>query len=510
MDQIYDELRAALHSIWHRRWLALGVAYVVCIAGWLVVALMPNSYESKGRIYVQLYDPVAVTMGVSSDDRQHDIDRVRDTLTSAAHLTKVVNQTRLGQGVTTAKQMEAAVLTLGKNIHVTNDQDNLFAISASSGSMALSDKENAQLAHDIVAKMIDIFHSENATSGAGDVTDTMHFLDQQLNQRQQEMTAAAQRRATFQKQHPEFNGDGMSVVQQLEQDHAEERTLDSDLAAAQSALAVINGQLAGTPQTLAGGAAPMGGAHAQLNQAMGQLSALRAKGYTDDHPDVIAMHNEIASLRAQAAAEGSGGRLAGTPNPAYATLISERAERAATLSSLQSRRAGLETDIVKLNSQQTADPAQLMQAQTVTRDFDVLKQQYDKLIQEREDLRLKGQVAITHDSTKFQVIDPATTPRTPTSPNRPLLLVMVLLAGIASGLGAAFAIGEIRATFATTAKLARATGLPVLGAISYLPSLAGKLARQRQMKHFLVASSFLGVLFIFLIAMEFFNRAAIV
>ena len=152
-----------------------------------------------------------------------------------------------------------------------------------------------------VATMIDNFHAENATGAAGEVTDTMHFLDQQLTQRQQEMGAAEQRRAAFQKQHPEFNGDGMSMAQQLQQDHAEERTLDSDLAAAQSALAVINGQLAGTPQSLAGGAAPMGGAHAQLAQAMGQLSALRAKGYTDDHPDVIAMHNEIASLRAQAA-----------------------------------------------------------------------------------------------------------------------------------------------------------------------------------------------------------------
>jgi len=30
MNNIYDDLRAALYSIWHRRWLALAVAWGVC------------------------------------------------------------------------------------------------------------------------------------------------------------------------------------------------------------------------------------------------------------------------------------------------------------------------------------------------------------------------------------------------------------------------------------------------------------------------------------------------
>ncbi len=50
MNNIYDELRAALHSIWHRRWLALAVAWGVCLVGWLIVALVPNTYESHARL----------------------------------------------------------------------------------------------------------------------------------------------------------------------------------------------------------------------------------------------------------------------------------------------------------------------------------------------------------------------------------------------------------------------------------------------------------------------------
>ncbi|HSF12813.1 MAG TPA: chain-length determining protein, partial [Erythrobacter sp.] len=51
MSEIFDELRAALWSVWHRRWIAIAVAWGVCLLGWLVIAMIPNSYESKARVY---------------------------------------------------------------------------------------------------------------------------------------------------------------------------------------------------------------------------------------------------------------------------------------------------------------------------------------------------------------------------------------------------------------------------------------------------------------------------
>ena len=59
MNAIVEELRAALWSVWNRRWLALAVAWAICLAGWLAVALFPNTYESRARIFVQLDDVLA-------------------------------------------------------------------------------------------------------------------------------------------------------------------------------------------------------------------------------------------------------------------------------------------------------------------------------------------------------------------------------------------------------------------------------------------------------------------
>jgi len=506
MDHIYEELKAALFSTWHRRWLALAVAWGVCVVGWAVVAMMPNYFESHGRIYVQLYDPIAQQMGLGGDDRQHDIERVRDTLTSAVHLAKVIHQTRLGDGITSQRQLDNAVAALAKNVRVSNQQDNLFEISATAGSLALSDRENAALARDIVEKMIDIFHAENTVGKAGEVADAGHFVDQQLAQRSQELATAEQRRAQFDAAHPELAQGGVSLVQQLEQVRNEQRALDSDIAAAQSSLAAINGQIAATPQSLSGATT---GARAALAQAEAQFAALRARGLTDDHPDIIALRNEITALRAQAVGEASSGVSAGVPNPAYAGLIAERADHQANLQALLARRTALQADAGHMAALQNANPALVAEAQSISRDYDVLKQQYDKLLQDREDLRLKGQVENAHDSVKFQVIDPPTLPRAPAAPNRQLLLIMVLVVGLAAGVGVAFAVGEFRATFATTAKLARGTGLAVLGAISLVPSAATQRARTREIKAFLAAAGALGGVFLLLMASEYLQRSTL-
>jgi uncharacterized protein involved in exopolysaccharide biosynthesis len=116
MNTIYDELRSAIFSVWHRRWLALAVAWAVCLLGWLVVAMVPNTYESRARISVQLDDALSEVTGVGVGDRKRDIERVQQTLTSAVNLEKVVRATAIGEDITTPKQMETTVLGLAKKI----------------------------------------------------------------------------------------------------------------------------------------------------------------------------------------------------------------------------------------------------------------------------------------------------------------------------------------------------------------------------------------------------------
>lgn len=498
MNNIYDELRSALHSIWHRRWLALAVAWAVCLLGWLVVAMVPNTYESNARLYVQLDDALSEVTGVGVGDRKRDIDRVQQTLTSAVNLEKVIRSTAVGAEITSPKQMEAAVLGLAKKIKVENVKDNLFEIKAQFGDGARSDAENAKIAQDITQKLIDIFREENLAGNRGEMTQSLEFMNQQLVDRQKELEAAEQKRLTFEAANPDLIQGGASALQRLETSRSELRGIDADLAAAQSALAAINGQLAGTPQTLPG-MGPQGGARGALAEAQAMLSGLRSRGLTENHPDVIAARNQVNALRGAAASEGGAG---GMPNPAFSSLQSIKAERQANVQSLMARRAAIQSDISRITGAQISNPELAAEHQRINRDYDVLKQQYDKLLQDREELRLRGQVETEHNAVKFEVIDPPTTPRAPVAPNRPLLLLAVLVVGVGAGVAAAFAIGQLRSTFATTAKLERVTGLPVLGAISQTLTDSARSLRKRRMKQFYVASAALGGIFVLLLVAE--------
>ena len=181
--------------------------------------------------------------------------------------------------------------------------------------------------------MIDIFREENLAGGRGEMTETLDFMNQQLAERQKELEAAEQRRLAFEAQHPEMVQGGASGLQRLEASRSELRGIDADLAAAQSALAAINGQLAGTPQTLAGAAGPMGGAQAALSQAQAELAGMRARGLTDNHPDVIALRTR-SPRSARRPRPKAAGVPAGCPIRPIARSNRSRAERQANVQSL--------------------------------------------------------------------------------------------------------------------------------------------------------------------------------
>ncbi len=505
MSEIFEELRTALYSVWHRRWLALAVAWGVCLLGWLVVAMIPNSYEAKARIYVDVDDVLSEQLGIAGDGRE-EIRRVRQTLASAVNLEKVIKSTRLGENITERSALETEIKNLDEKVTVTSEQDNLFEITATVGKGDLSDAENAVLARDVVQKLIDILRDEHVAGSRAQVSGAVTKINEQLEERKRELEAAEQRRLAFEAQYPDLIGGSSTLVTRLQQSRTEARGIEADLAAAESALAAINGQLAGTPRTI--DTPGTGGPRAALSGAQAQLAELRSRGLTDEHPDVVATTRQVQILTRQVAAQGPNAS-GGTPNPAYTSLISIRADRQASVESLQSRRAAIQSDIAALMGSQAAEPEVAAEANRISRDYEVLQQNYEKLLQDREELRTRGEVEDNTSQFKFQLTDPPVVPQGPAAPNRPLLLLGVLFVGLAAGAGAAYALSQLRSTFATPKKLERALDLPVIGSISMTVSEAAQELRAKRFKQFAGATAGLFSVFVILLGIEFVSVGAV-
>lgn len=502
MNGVYDEARVAVHAIWTRRWVALGVAWGVCVIGWLFVSWIPNRYEARARVFVQAQSilPAQLNEGAAAD-QQRSVDQIRQTLVSSSNLQKVVRRTDLAQTVTNDRDVADRAAGLAQQIKVTTTQDNLFEIITTAAS--------PKLARDVTQKLIDIFVEENLAGDRTQTNQSLRFLDDQLAEQQRRLAEAEAKQAVFQQGLGALPGTG-SIADRIGAARSAMAQLDGDFAAAQASLAAANAQAAGVSRTIAGlGSAGVAGpARARLQTVQGQLADARARGYTENHPDVVALRGQLAAAQTAARSEplvgGSGG--AGIPNPAYMGLQSMQADRQAQVAALRVRRGQLQADLDQLNAMLAVDPAAVAEQGEVERRHQVLKEQYDQLFAQREQLRLRGQAQSEAAPVRFKVIDEPRAPRTPASPNRFLLLTGVLVAGIAAGVGAAFALSQLRQTFPTAQRLARASGMTVVGSIGEVVTRAQAEERRRKLKLFAGGAGGLAAAYALLLGVEALQR----
>ncbi|MCW0197846.1 XrtA system polysaccharide chain length determinant [Sphingopyxis sp.] len=511
MNGLYDEIRVMVHSVWTRRWLVLGVAWGICILGWLAVASIPNRYDSRARLLVEVNQILPDDAGGSPYSGARQIDQIRETLTSARNLEKVALTTGLIGADAGERDKAGAVAMLQKNIKVVPQQQNIFEITSSVGVGSLSDADNAKLASGVLDSLITVFRDDQLRGGRMDAREGLKFLDAQIADREKGLREVEARRGAFEAQNIGLiPGGSGSPAQRVDAARAELSQIDSQLVSAQAQLAAANGQLSATPATVPGVGGVGGGvARQQLAGAQNELASMRARGLTDAHPDVIALKSQIASLKAMADREGSGGGGGGMQNPAYASLAAMRADRQATVSALSARKTQLMGDIAKITSQQIQNPGIAAEYDRINGEYTALKAQYDKLLAQREQVRLRGEVQTETDAIKVELLDPPTKPTSPAAPNRPLFLTLVLLAGVGGGIGAAFALSQVRASYATAAKLERASGLPVIGSITEVVTPDRHVERRKRLVWLGGGAAALVGLYALLLIAEFVQRGMV-
>lgn len=501
MGGLWEEIRTLLHGIWQRRWIALAVAWALCLAGWLVVSQIPNQYESRARILVQLRQILPGQGIATQQEQQKDIDRIRQTLTSSVNLEKVVRGTELANTVSTDQDVAARVAGLQQKIKVVAQQDNLFEITATASS--------GKLSRAIVQKLIDIFVEDNLTQGRAEASQSLTFLDQQLADRQKALQVAEAKQAEFQARYlGSLPGTG-PLAERLAAARAQLADINSQLAAAQSSLAAVNGQMAGTTASTPGaGGAVAGPARARVSAIQGQLAEARARGWTDNHPDVAALKSQLSQAQIAARGEkpvaaGGGGASA---NPLYLGLRTMQAEKASQVAALANRKAQIEADINAFDQKIAGDPAAAQEQAEIDRNYQVLKTEYDKLLTDREQVKLRSQAASQADAVKFDVVDPPVMPTAPSAPNRLLLLTGVLIVGLGGGVAAGFGLSQLAGTFPTAKRLEKASGMPVIGSVGEVVTAAQTALRKKRLQVFAAGAGGLVVAWVALLGLEMFQR----
>jgi uncharacterized protein involved in exopolysaccharide biosynthesis len=177
-------------TVWNRKWLALLVAWTVCIVGWAGVMFIPQRYESNARAFVDvdgLLTPLLKGLIVNTTPAESE-SYLRQTLLSRPNLEQVIVLANLGGGALTSLQREELVDALATEIKVTTEGDNLVSISYSNNSPTV--------ARDVVDALLTIFAEKAANSSRTEMDKARAFLTSQIQQYEVQLRASEQRRAT--------------------------------------------------------------------------------------------------------------------------------------------------------------------------------------------------------------------------------------------------------------------------------------------------------------------------
>jgi len=469
LDETVERLLFFARQLRRRRLVALAMAWLAALLGWTAVLLWPDSYESRARIFA---DPETVLQpllrGLTVEvDAERRVEAMRRALTSRPNLEEVARRAGLVSAGADPMVLADTVRRLAREIRVEADREvpGLFTVSWQA--------RDPERAHAVVSALVDVFVEANARTEQADLERARAFIERQIAAQARALDEAERRLAEFRKRNVDLLGGDEGYFGQLERARARVAELRAELEAAKAQRAELARRLAATPRYLplsalpAYAALPQTGPAAELARLEARLAELRQR-YTERHPDVVATRRAIEELRARLAAQG-GDRPAGVPNPLYDELAARLVALDAEIASIATRLEQAGRDERELLARARVAPEVEAELKRLTRDYEVIRRNYEELVARREAARIAGALQEGGPSERLRIVDPPSVPVLPASPPRTLLLAGVTLGALLAG--TAFVLGRaaLEQPFETARALERTFGLQVLAVLPPAP-----------------------------------------
>ena len=470
MHDLMAQLLSYLKGIWQHRWYVIIVAWIVSLVGWAVVYTLPDRYDASARVYVDtqtILKPLLSGMVVQLNVDQQ-VAMMSRTLLSRPNLEKLVSMADLDITAKTASDKESLIDGLAKQIGIQSaGRDNLYVINYG--------HRKPEVAKRVVQALLTIFVEGSLGDKRKDADSARRFIDEQIKAYEQKLIVAENALRDFKRQNMGMMpGEGGGYFAKLAGASADVKQAKLALREAESARDAIRDQLSDTESSVIVDEPPPAPANpeidARIRDLTKNLDALRLR-YTEQHPDVITTKRIIEQLEAQKKEEAklnppTSGAQDQSTNPLYQQLSIALSEAEANVASMQARVKEYEDRYEQLKAAADRVPQVEADLTQLNRDYSVHKENYEKLLARRESAQISGELDATKGTVDFRIVDPPRVPITPSGPNRPQLMSLVLLGGLIGGLGLAFFVSQVRPTFNDPRTLREVTGLPLLGMVS--------------------------------------------
>jgi polysaccharide chain length determinant protein (PEP-CTERM system associated) len=470
-----------LAGMWRRRkWLLIITFFAVFPAGVALVLALPPLYRSSTTLLLGEGDiSTALIRAGTNEGISARLDVINKVILSRSRLQDLVERFDLypqlrGQPVQVIVARARADIGIRQEAVATQTWEKEPTIT-----LTLSyQSQDPQLAATIANELANMYGQENENLLQHRSTRTAEFLRTQLDDASARLTRQEKLIRDFRNEHlrelPEQQSLSLATLDRL---NAEFRLLGEkqiQLMNRRDALLIGGnalGLLSGSGSQFASAARESGLSELEVRRL--ELNDLRGR-YTDRHPEVIRLQNEVARLEALPGATRGGASSAPAPDSAAnAVRRPELDTIAQELSDLNAQQDELRTTIGELQERLESSPGLTQELLQLNQDYATIREQHLSLQRLYEEARLDESMEL-EQNRRFQVLEPAIPSMAPAAPNRFRLIVMGFILSVGFACGLVVLREHFDTSFHTLQDLRAFTRLPVLGSIARIETTRDK------------------------------------
>lgn len=464
------------------------------VAGIILARMLPTVYRAEALLVVESEqipgDLAASTVQTQAREQLQIVQQrilARDTLLEMANRLQIYagqNQRGLPQGAMNADEIvtdlreRITIVTTGGAVPRGPVQATLVRVGFEAQSAALS----ALVANEVVTLIL----REDVAMRTGTARQTLEFFEQEVARLDQELARRNAAILEFKETHRdalndslEFRRNQLVALQERLVLTAREET---DLRAQRARLMRLHDASVSIDGTRP--AQSLTPEQRQLQALRDQMSTLVAV-LSPENPRVKLLAAQIAGLEAvvaqQTVATGDVD-AAGVALSAYDIQMAEMDGRLTFLAQLQT---DIQARVAELETTINATPANAVALETLQRDYENVRAQYDSAVAKRARAETGDVIEALSKGERISVIEQAVAPRDPVSPNRPLIAVAGVGGGFVLGLVLVAAIELLRSGIRRPVDLVNRLGITPFATLPFLDTLAEK--RRRRWRAVLVA-----------------------
>jgi polysaccharide chain length determinant protein (PEP-CTERM system associated) len=446
-------VRDCLRILDRRRWWLLAPLFVCWAAIWTISWLLPSQFRSETLILVEQQKvPEEYVVANVSVDVQDRLNAMKQQVLSRTRLEKIIEQFQLYPSERKRQGMDAAVEKMRDTDVEIKPVETPGRKGEAAAFVIKYSAPSARLAQTVNAQLTSLFIDENIQEQSQMAENTTDFLSSELDDARSKLAEQEDRIKHFKGQHlGELPAQMESNVQILTGLQDRLRSLTQSLNRAQEQKLYLESLLAQYRSVKVGGehgATSLPALDQELERLRSELTAAQTR-YTEKHPDVIRLQNEVAKteklkqqIESDLASKGSSG-LDTAPTTtaelqAMSPILQIQGQLKANELEVQDTHRQvqqMEAQIAAYQGRLNSAPVAEQQLADLTRDYDQSKANYDSLLKKQMQSQLATNLEKRQQGQQFRIIDPASLPNQAYSPDRLKFSAFGLLAGLILGIG---------------------------------------------------------------------------